>query len=562
MLAIFNSKNKELLEIKNYQNKISTKDNEIYINGKIKQIIKKNYELINLKTQDEVLCKIKNFLPYIAGNYFIISVKNDKFDYATSDISAMEEIYYFLDKNYLFISDSISEIAPYINDHHINKEELNFFLNHGYCNCGKTYFTNLYRLPPGRSLIIRNDKFILTNYLNEFKSSIKSYDQFKSVLEHTIKNIGGNSRKNAVLLSGGVDSSVLLGILMNYFDTKVLTLNIEPYMSFNAADIPRSQKICQILDKEQEIINVDFNEIDFDKEIEYLIKNMPFASHISVGFLSLFKSLKYGNNVWCGQNCDNLYNLGATSKLMYINRFLLSDYYLKTLIGIRGAEKYKYIKKIVDWIIKNIYFYLRHEKYNAPTNIYDFIKFFNNSDRYLPLCPENLLNNKMDIISHGNLLNDKIDAINISKALNLIYDEKLGNYITGGDHKVVLKSANYYKSNAILPYSWANMIHLFRNLKKDFNDIIYPKKFLYKYAANELGINKHIFSKNFSNNSYLTIDDWEKYILEKTEFGKKIKESPFKNNSIISSCKTLNQYIATYWVNKNIDNMCIDHSIL
>jgi hypothetical protein len=557
--SVINRNDKSVVEINGFDRKFILDERIIYINGYITGIINDDYTISPCNRIDRIFDKIPDILSRLCGEYSIVSMLDGKLEFITNDFMGVSEIYYVNIDDKIILGNSFFDIAESMNRLNFDIYNLKFFISNGYCNSGKTIFKDVYRIPPGNMLILGSDgKIKLNNYLDLFKNNCKiNYTIFRDALNSAIihKMIGSKFKRNAVLLSGGVDSSVLLGALKN-FDTdnnvRAITFKINPCNSFNASDFVRSEKIAKRLDVEHEFIDIDLNSLNCNY-LNNIIIQMPFAAHLSIDFLELFQQLEYKNTLsWCGQNCDTLYNLGATDRYAFIHRFLISQNYIKSMQGVQNYKKYNIIQQIIDPIIKMYYNFHYGEKIYTAKNIYELIEYFSQSPSYLAVSPHSF-----NQYSRGSTL----ETISVDTACKILFDEKLGSFFTGRDNKVLVHSSRLFNCSVIMPYSMGNMIILFRNLRKGFKDVIIPKQYIYQYARKELNLKRdYFYNSNKIDIPYLELPEWERDILNCTGFGKDLKKIALETKNVLGiqdPTTGLQNILSLYWINgivKELEN--------
>lgn len=549
MIVHIKRKDRNIIKILDFKNKVAIDDKTIYISGTIKEDVTKEDYVIDLIPIDTICRQLPQFLCKLRGEYIVVMTINELFEFVAADISGVGEVYYAINQGELVVADNFFDIAQTIRTLEYDTSGLNYFIKHGYCESGKTTFKRIYRLPPGRMLSLENGEVVVKNYLDQFKGSFIDYNIFKRALDATIRSIIADSpfKNDVVLLSGGIDSSTLLGAIKKLKpDVKALTMNyLKPSLTDNAIDVPRSKYISKKFDVEHEIVDIDFSDVNCSY-LEEVIFTMPFAAHLSIHFLKVFELLKDRNSrIWCGQNCDSLYNLGPTGKFPSIPRFLISTPYLKMVRGVKGYKKFQMLKKAIDLAIKAFYKYRLHKIVpQTPKNINELVKYFNESDDYLALS-FNISERQSNVI---------INEMNISDACRMLFDEKLGYYFTGRDHKII-HSAKLFNLDVALPYSIGNMVQLFRNLNRGWADILYPKRFLYRYAKEELNLNRNFFwSAPPVRIQCLDFENWGKRIIATTEFGGYLKEGAKNTQKRMGNTRgevsNLQDILGRFWVNK------------
>ena len=493
-----------------------------YLNGEIEAVFDGSYICSPLMSNiDTLKPDFSAILSRLCGEYIIILTKDDELKFIARDTNCVrKEVYYAIKDEKLVISDNFFELAKEMGYVELDKEELSFFISFRYCRSGKTIFKNVNRIPPGRTLSLKNGNVCLYNYLDSFQGANITYDIFKKAFESSFKSIISNysADKDIVLLSG-VDSSVILGMLNRLgMNVHAIAIQYEPKMDENIRDVERARKIVKPFQIDNEIVNVDFNDVKLDA-LDKMPFLMPFSAHLSIHFLKLFEYISNMKKVrvWSGQNADSLYNLGPTGKLALIHRLLLSDTYISCLKGVRGYRKFSPVKNVVDFGIKNAINFLgrrQHITYDyieTPESIDELIEFFSKSDNYLALS---FSRGTKNMIKNGN-------DITVDEARKKLFDNKLGSFLTGGDPNVVYTSAEAFNVPAFLPYSYGNMVQLFRNMHRGLKNVIFPKRFLYKYAKKDLSIPSSFYNLKIPAKG-LDYTSWENSILKSTCFGNEL----------------------------------------
>lgn len=532
-----------IVNISDFEKEVNITNETFYINGNIDGLINEDYTISKESFKKLISHCNKNSFCF-NGDFSILSSLDDTFKYVLSDSRGINEIFYHINQNILYLSDNIFELTAEIEELYYDLDEIKYFINHRYCRVGKTIFKDIKRIPTGKILLLKNSKLKLESYFDKFKGVKVNYDTFKNALNSTFKNEMNESFDHAVLLSGGVDSSVLAGSLKNLStDVKAVTMFVEPVFDMVCNDIERSEKTCKLLDIEQEFVHINIGDFK-TKDMEDLIFMMPLAAHLSINFLETFRFFSNKKiNFWCGQNCDTLYNLGPTGQFDLIQRFLLSLPYIKMLNGVNGHKKYIFPKKIIDNMIRLFYNYAVKQNYQTPNNFNDLLNYFMDSNNYLALSsdPDNIISNY------------HYSKLNSIESKNILFDEKLGSFYTGGDNKSVINTAKLAGVSVSMPYSSNNMVNLFRNLDRSWNDIIFPKRFLYDFAQKELKIPRKIYSeKKEIDKRVMNHSEWCDLILKETEFGNELMRIFDDTSSMLNYHSNINldNALGFLWINK------------
>ena len=82
----------------------------------------------------------------------------------------------------------------------------------------KTFYKNLFRLEPSKKLIFQKNKIKITKYYDLKISEDRNFDneEFINIFNECIKIHLRSDVKMAFLLSGGIDSSSIVGTTLNF----------------------------------------------------------------------------------------------------------------------------------------------------------------------------------------------------------------------------------------------------------------------------------------------------------------------------------------------------------
>ena len=431
-------------------NYIINKNNIIFFGNPIHN----NLNIINKKN---LLSEIKN----IEGFFLILLIdKNNIILY--NDILANFRLYYKENKKGLIFSSDYNfflkkKIAK------LDSDEFNFWMSKNYTSGDKTFFKDLYKLPPASNLNI--DQNFNLKIKNNFKNFIKSSNKNSSKsLEKSINNsiqLLKNTKKKIILLfSGGADSLLLAQKLKEkncnfecvYFSTKPNTYESEKGYRL-------AKKLAECLNIKLNIIPVKFeiNNLKFKK----ILKVMLFDFHTCiVQFFGISKILKkFGRNIEIisGQSADSIlcYGPSASTLSNFINRILYikNTFFTNFLIKFYLEKKYK-VKLI------------------APKNIFENYYFFYNSFFYYPLYKKNNIEHDISI---KNKINKVINEIKMKDEFVKMYLKIFG-FLQGPDNQVLIQSALYNNfSNISLPYVTSEIISSTCYKQNKLKTVINPK---------------------------------------------------------------------------------------
>lgn len=558
MKLIIDSSSNRLIDICGYDRKILN-DKIYYFKGNLNGLVESNYYFRSFP-EDKIIENLKGNLSRLSGEFAIVAAsKSNNLEFVANDVTGITELYYGFNDGIMFVNDDLFELSNLLEYLSISKQDLDYFLNHGYCRPGKTYFNEIFRIPPGMFLYHNNSQWKLKSYMDDYEGSSINYKIFKNSLNSIFENSIDESACHNVLFSGGIDSTVILtALLKKDIDVTAVTFLIQPEYRFNKADVIRSKLFSEKYNFPCEIVEVNFDNLQIN-DLLPLIRLMPFSSHLSLGFLETFKKFKKKKTTfWCGQNSDTLYNLGPTDRYSFIHRFLLSDCYIKMLTDVCGSRKYQLFKKFFDFLIKSYYKSVYSRNYITPDYISDLVCYLIESDQYLALTEskENCDGLKFTFGS-----NEKFTPEN---SVKMLFDAKLGSFYTGGDNKSVYYSSKLANSDVIMPYSNTNMLYLYRNLNRGWEDVFIAKRFLYEYAKKELGINKSRINHEISVSKFPELNQNElSDVIFDTKFGegfKKFLNSYDSFNAKHDITKNLTFMLSEFWF-KKIYEMLLDNNV-
>jgi hypothetical protein len=523
MYAVAQRSDGMLTNVEGFEHEVTTGRRTFYFVGTIEGLVQRDYTIERNIGVHDITSDLRNCLPRINGRYVGIAVCDGRFEFAASDIGAVEELYYSTTETELILSTDFFRLARVKEQLDYDASEVLFFARRGYCHKGKTTFVGVHRLPPGDSLKLNIDGTVVAeSYLDEFKGTGVTFEVFKNAINHAIGSAVQNdaSLDEVVTFSGGVDSSVLLSLVRNIKDVTAVTYSFVPALNWNAPDTLRAERIAKKLHVPHAVVDVDLNEIRL-RYLNDVIASMPFAAHLSINFKKMFEALQSRKRrLWCGQDLDNLYNYGATMDLQVINRFVLSDTYGRMLHGINGAQRYRPAKKLLDASLKLIGRSYYKQRFETPDTFDELIEYLNESDRQLALRVAGVENHeRMASIAPS-------EDINVSEIRNALFDDRLGGYCTGNEHKIQIQATKLFGTKMILAYSTPGIVHMLRNLHLSTLDVLIAKRFMYRYART-LGLSKRDFRLGWSLQTPGASQNWLE-VFESTSFGQELSREADK----------------------------------
>ena len=386
----------------------------IVFNGEIynyrilqKQLINLGYEFVTNSDTEVILNLYKEYgekcLNKLEGMFaFCIYDKNRNSLFLARDISGQKPLYYFTNKNIFSFSSHLNQLILDIDiSKKINHSALYNYLIYGYSLSGETLIDGIQKLEPGNYLELN------LNNLNLKKHSYWEIDNERNLihdeniilnlldkkLNASVKNHLISDRSTGILLSGGIDSSLIAYYSAINSNKKINTYNVTFKNFPNYDESKYAKQISSFIDTNHFEINGD--EVSYDL-IDQIIGFMgePIADSSLLPTTILFKHLNDKSTVLLGGDGGDELFAGYPSyfnnnnfQLPFLNDFLIS----KLPTGFKGRNfllrlnsdkysmesDYKYFNKYdLDRLIKGFdHKHIFFDKiYDSKDFIYDMTK--------------------------------------------------------------------------------------------------------------------------------------------------------------------------------------------
>lgn len=213
---------------------------EIYNYRALKDSLRLKGHKFYTNTDTEVIVHLyeeygENFVTKLSGVFAIALYDSSKDTLIlVRDRLGVKPLYYSLSKNVLIFA---SEIKSIITNKAINKELNNSiigsYLSYRYIPGEQTFINNVYKLMPGHYLVFSKNKLTLKQFWNmDFASSFtggseKYYkDNIYSLLNSAVKDRLISDVPLGILLSGGLDSSIVLALASRHSSTRLKTFSV------------------------------------------------------------------------------------------------------------------------------------------------------------------------------------------------------------------------------------------------------------------------------------------------------------------------------------------------
>ena len=265
-----------------------------------------------------------NFFYKINGMYAIaifdnLNLKLNVF----RDFSGIKPVYYFHSGETLIISSEIKPILFFIKNKKLNSRILLEFFSFQSVSAPNTFFKDVKALEPNTLLScfcekikkIKLERIIKKNSYLQTNNEIDKQNEILKLFKENIKNCWFNDRKTGLLLSGGVDSGLILSISHKLlkeknFPTFSIIFNDEKIKYYK----PRSEeKIIDYFLKKYNVQNEKFLFTDCEIKESFpqaiYFNEAPLVGASSVLYFLLAKKIKKRVNVLLsGEGVDDIFN--------------------------------------------------------------------------------------------------------------------------------------------------------------------------------------------------------------------------------------------------------------
>lgn len=481
-----------------------------------------------------------------------------------------ELLYAFADDD-LCIADDLYEIAKTVPRLNVIQEMKSYFLKKGYLPIGHTLFEEIGRLQSNSIYTFKevdqpNEYFLKKKDIQlktiSFRDDEEAYHTFKQKLNRIVKDHVASN--NAILLSGGVDSRLLLVLLKEYSDTiRVVTSSSIPHFAGNCSDVLIAEKVAKLLGLDIEISEISYADLDIS-ELNSIIHRMPFCVHTGINFSRMCSSLSDLHNitVFCGQNMDTLYNLGPTERMrldfhgiaQWFKRFYLSEEYIRLMPDVEG--KGNIWSDLLGKIGLQLFRRTTHQAdLQLPANADELIAYFAHSNDYTVFGKGTGNDGIIRVGSCGKELRSAFDV------KTELYKIKLS-YLKGGDSQAVETGGYLNGVKIVLPYSEQEMVEYLSNLHLTKKDVWKPKRYSYQYLnefipkyGNEIASfvqpSAAQLKERFGDvqDLYVAFEG----VLNNTSFGQSLSKGAGIEASGYTGLQRFDSLLRAYWFNKVIN---------
>jgi len=298
----------------------AVQNGEIYNFKKIKNELERKNHKFYSNTDTEVLVHLyeeygENFVEYLDGMFAcaIWDLKNKKLIIAR-DRLGVKPLYYWFKNNQLIFASEIKSILQYEEvKREINYEGLAQFVTYAYTIDGQTLLKDINELLPGHKLtydisekIIKIKKYWNFKLTENTFSEKENYENVKELLENAINKRKISDAPLGALLSGGLDSSVMVAILNKFSEKTIKTFTTG--FGNDLDEFVEAKIVAEHCETDHKEILIDFS--DLTKSLPKILWHMelPFGRPSILSNYMVSKEIKkFVTVAYTGEGSDELF---------------------------------------------------------------------------------------------------------------------------------------------------------------------------------------------------------------------------------------------------------------
>lgn len=403
---------------------------EIYNFQELKNDLEKGGHKFYSKTDSEVILHLYEehkevCLEYLNGifAFAIYDIKNKELFMARDRIGVKPLYYYYKDDRFIFSSE-IKAILEHDIKREVNLDALNYYFRLMYVPAPLTMFQNIYKLPQAHylKLSLNNIKHQILSVkpqrywdiedFSDLKSKQEIIEKIQDLMKKSVKGQLISDRPVGVFLSGGVDSTSVLGISREFLSGQIKTFTVgfdvsDPNNKFNA-DLGLARETSKFYNTEHHELMVSSKDVlkNIEKVIYHLDEPIAESTQIATFLLSELAKKEVAV-VLGGDGGDELF--GGYKRYYY--SYLLNKYkatkimpFLKPMVHKRfmfqkEGEIGKILNKDVNRVRATKEFF--RKKYFKNVSVNDYEKMFMLTDLKTWLTDESLMRSDKMTMAHG-----------------------------------------------------------------------------------------------------------------------------------------------------------------
>jgi len=265
---------------------------EVYNFPQIKEELQAKGYKFNSHTDTEVVLKSyeeygTKCLEKFNGMFaFAIWDEGGKELFLARDRIGIKPLYYYLkDGRFIFGSEIKSILEADSVKKEVNLQSMYYYLGYEFVPAPETMFKNIYKLRQGHYAIFKNGDLKITKYWDlKFKPEIadedEATDRIFNALETSVKRRLISDVPLGVFLSGGLDSSTVVGFVSRLYPKKVQTFSIG-YRDKTFSELPYAKIVSDFFGTEHNVLMIDpISPDEIEKSLYHLDEPMTDLSTI------------------------------------------------------------------------------------------------------------------------------------------------------------------------------------------------------------------------------------------------------------------------------------------
>jgi hypothetical protein len=216
----------------------------------------------------------KEFGDFPDGNYFIYRRQKEKIE-IVSDYVASRTVWYYSNKDFFCFSTIQIPIIVLLNSFQFNQQVVPWFISSGTLGLGNSWDSRISQLP--RNSYLEFDFFKFKSNLITIPSTIPSpknfrFKDFKALLSKSLSNMRLDPKKSIHLLSGGVESRLLVSYLAKPLSIPTVTWGTKVSEKDRNSEINIARRISKISNLPHRTIYIQNNSESVDSILEEYLK--------------------------------------------------------------------------------------------------------------------------------------------------------------------------------------------------------------------------------------------------------------------------------------------------
>lgn len=291
---------------------------EIYNFKELREILEKEGHKFFSDTDTEVIIHAyeqwgEECVERLRGMFaFAIWDAQNKQFFLARDRVGIKPLYYYLDSGKFMFASEIKAILlnPAVK-REVNYRALYYFMGYEYVPTPLTLFDGIIKLPPAHTLLFKDSKIKLTRYWDLYFSKDNGneahlLDQIYNKLQESVRLRLISDVPLGAFLSGGIDSSAIVGMMSQMLDGPVKTFTIG-YEDESYSELEYARQVADYFGTDHKEIIVDPGSVEyFEKSIWYLDEPMTDLSLIPA-YLFCREAKKYVTVCLSGEGGDEVF---------------------------------------------------------------------------------------------------------------------------------------------------------------------------------------------------------------------------------------------------------------